>query len=111
MNNKNIFLTQKDQNIDTKDISGKITYTSILEAIPENKHDKPIEDWKQNYKTEWRWRFLKDKERHVVEISYINRDKKQRMYYSKYGDWTEDVLIPPECDKLVVKEFYVYTKN
>lgn len=111
MDNKNIFLSQTDQSTDNNDIAGKITYTNIIEEIPKNKLTKQIKNWEKQYKTEWRWRFLKDKERRVVEISYINRDTKQRMYFNKYGNWTKDVLIPQECDVLVYEEYYVYTNE
>jgi hypothetical protein len=113
MENQNIFLSQSDnienKNINNNDISGKITYTNIVESIPiANRFNKPIVDWQKKYKVEWRWRFLKDGQRHVVEISYIKKENKDRLYFNKYGQWTKQD-IGPEYDHLVVKEYYVYT--
>ena len=113
MNNKNtnIFLSQTDKSTESNDISGKITFTSIIESIPEGKLEKPIADWKDKYNTEWRWRFLKDKDRHVAEISYINKNSKDRLYFNRFGEWTKKVQVPKECDQFVVKEYYVYANN
>lgn len=115
MKNQNIFLSQTDpdSNIgggkDNIDISGKITYTSVIESIPENKLEKPIPEWQTKYKVEWRWRFLKDGQRHVVEISYVDKKNiKDRLYFNKYGQWIKQ-NIGPEYDQFVVKEYYVYT--
>ncbi len=104
MNNHNIFLTQSSG---SNDISGKMTYTTILESIPENKVETPIPNWENEYQTEWRWRFMKDKERHIVEIS--KRDKgDKRLYFNKYGEWVKR-NIDESLDKFVVKEYYAYT--
>ncbi|MCJ7637943.1 MAG: hypothetical protein MUO21_10680 [Nitrososphaeraceae archaeon] len=108
MNNHNIFLTHSSGN-ETNDISGKITYTNILESIPENKLEKPIPNWEKEYNTEWRWRFMKDKERHIVEISKRNKGE-PRLYYNKYGDWVRR-KIDESCNKFVVSEYYVYTAS
>jgi hypothetical protein len=115
MKNQNIFLSQEGGtenqtgNGDNTDITGKITYTSIIESIPESKSEKPISNWEQKYKVEWRWRFLKDGKRHVVEISYVNKKNiKDRLYFNKYGQWVKQD-IGSEYDKFVVKEYYVYT--
>ena len=50
-NNSSIFMSQNETN--DNDIAGKITYTNIINTIPEEKLDKPIIDWKKKYKTEW----------------------------------------------------------
>jgi hypothetical protein len=112
MNNKNIFLSQTDKSTESSnDISGKITYTDILKSIPSGKLEKPLDNWKDKYLTEWRWRFLKDKERHVVEISHMNKNKLDRLYFNRFGVWTKDATISTECDVLVMKEYYVYTNT
>lgn len=107
---KNIFISTSHSDKD-KSIANKITYTNIIESIPENKLEKPLDNWQKKYDYEWRWRFLKDKERHVVEISKYDKNKKTRLYYNKFGEWTKDIIISPECDKFVVKEYYVYTNE
>ncbi|GAG94663.1 unnamed protein product [marine sediment metagenome] len=80
MGENNIFV-QQNTDFDT-DISGKITYTSIIESIPETSVKEPISDWKKKYKKEWRWRFIKLNKRLVVEISYIDNDSNERMYFN-----------------------------
>ncbi|ARF09578.1 hypothetical protein Indivirus_1_201 [Indivirus ILV1] len=105
MENHNIFLTQSS-NTDNN-ISGKISYTSVIESIPENKLNSPISNWEKDYNTEWRWRFMKDNERHIVEISKKNKGE-SRLYYNKYGEWVVR-NIDDSYDKFVVKEYYVYT--
>jgi|688.fasta_scaffold446246_2 hypothetical protein len=107
-----IFISQHDSNTNS-DISGKITYTSIFNSIPENKVNKQIENWKNKYKTEWRWRFLKiklpeNKERFVAEISYTLYNSDKRLYINKYGNWIER-HVDPIYDKYVVEEYYVYS--
>lgn len=114
MDTKNIFISQSEA--DDNDISGKITYTEILDSMPHNKMEKPINDWKKTYSTEWRWRFLrftvvdndKEIEKYVVEISYIKYNSIKRVYFNRYGQWvTRDV--DQIYDKFVEKEYYVYT--
>ena len=109
----NVFVTQSE--MDT-DISGKLTYTCILDSIPENKLDKPITDWQKTYKTEWRWRFLElyyefgdtTRKKTVVEISKQTGNK--RLYMNRYGDWVERT-VDPVFDKFVIQEYYVYTSS
>ena len=112
MENHNIFLTQSsgpNNKINNNDgLSGKITYTNIVESIPiANRFNKPIVDWQKKYKVEWRWRFLKDKDRHVVEISKRNKGE-ERLFFNKHGQWVSQ-NIGKSCDKFVTKEYYVYT--
>lgn len=122
----NIFVSQNE--IENKDISGKVTYTNIMNTIPENKLDKPIPDWRKKYKTEWRWRFLKligfsggkssssesnkvkKTERYVVEISFIKNNSNKRMYFNRFGQWVERE-VDPIFDNFVEKEYYIYTNN
>jgi hypothetical protein len=101
----NIFIPQTDT---SDDISGKLTYTSILESIPENKVNNPIQNWQTKYKTEWRWRFLKFDNRHVVEISYLDRNSNVRMYFNKYGKWVNE-SVAKVYNQYIDKEYYAYT--
>lgn len=105
MSENSIFISQNE--IDD-DISGKLTYTNILETIPDNKMEKRLDNWKNKYKTEWRWRFLKFDDRHVVEISYIDSTSSKRLYFNKFGEWvTRDV--PIMYDQYIDKVYYAYT--
>lgn len=104
----NIFESPDDETINN--ISGKLTYTNVMEIIPENYVTKQIENWKNEYSSEWRWRFLKFNGRSIVEISYINTDN-IRMFCDKYGNWIDNVIIDDKYDKYVVEVYYVYVKN
>ena len=108
MDLSNIFISQNESI--NNDISGKLTYTSILESIPENKLEKPLENWNNKYKTEWRWRFLRIKyqniERYVVEISYTSNNK--RLYFNRFGEWVERD-VDQLYDQFVEKIYYVYS--
>ena len=104
----NIFASSDINSSD--DISGKLTYTNIMEIIPENYVINPINDWFTKYDTEWRWRFLKFNGRFVVELSYKNINNKNRRFCDKYGEWVDNVNIDHNYDKYVVEEYYVYTK-
>ena len=108
MDGINIFV-QQNTDFDT-DISGKITYTSIIESIPETSIKEPISDWKKKYKKEWRWRFIELNKRLIVEISHIENDSNERMYFNRYGEWLHRE-IDPVYDKYVKEEYYYYTKN
>jgi hypothetical protein len=113
MNKNQIFVTQSESN--SSDIAGKITYTHIMNSIPENKVDKPIENWQGKYETEWRWRFLKIKtddgrDKDVIEISYVKKNSSKRVYFNRYGSWVER-LIDPLFDQFVEKEYYVYSSS
>lgn len=112
MNNLNDIFVSQNQD-EKNDIAGKITYTDILESIPGDKLDKPIENWNSIYKTEWRWRFLKltyknklRSERYVLEISYVTNN--QRYYFNRFGEWVKRD-VDPQYDYFVDKEYYVYT--
>lgn len=101
---KDIFVRQEESN----DISGKITVTNILEMMPGDTLKKPIPNWENEYKTEWRWRFLDlTPEKQVLELSYITNG--QRLYFNRYGQWVER-NIDPIYDKYVKDEYYFYTK-
>lgn len=106
MSENSIFISQNE--IDDDDISGKLTYTNILETIPNSKLETPIVEWQKNHKTEWRWRFLKFDNRHVAEISYVDRIANKRLYFNKHGEWVERV-VSPVYDPYVDKIYYVYT--
>jgi len=103
-----IFLSQNDSN----DISGKITYTDILESIPENKLEERLDGWEKLYETEWRWRFLEipnqGTTRNVIEISYLRKKSNKRIYFNKYGEWVKRD-VDPIFDQYIKKVYYVYT--
>lgn len=111
--NSSVFISQHEEN--DYDIDNKITYTEILNSIPSNKTENQILDWKNIYATEWRWRFLKFKvyennkeiEKHIVEISYLQNNSDERIYFSKYGEWVNR-FIDPLFDQFVEKQYYVY---
>lgn len=105
MDTNSIFISNNE--ID-KNINGKITYTSILESIPPTKVEIPITNWQDKYNTEWRWRFLNDTIRQVVEISYIKKNYDKRIYFTKNGEWSERKL-QDNYDQFVTKQYYVYT--
>ena len=105
MSENSIFISQNE--IDD-DISGKLTYTNILETIPNNKQEKTMAEWQKNYKTEWRWRFLKFDGRHVAEISFVDRKSDKRLYFNKFGQWVER-NVASVYDQYVDKIYYVYT--
>lgn len=108
-----IFMTQSEQN--TTDIAGKITYTNIMNSIPESKVDKPIKNWQDKYETEWRWRFLNiktvdNKEKDVVEISYLKKNSQKRIYFNRYGQWVSKE-VDSSFDQFVEKEYFVYSNK
>jgi len=110
MDPNSVFISQSEANKNT-DISGKLTYTSIIESIPENKLENQIQDWNKKYNTEWRWRFLRiNKERHVAEISYLKYNSNKRMYFNRFGEWVERE-VDPIYDQFVEKQYFVYTNN
>jgi len=94
---------------DDNDISGKLTYTIVMESIPDNKLTKPIKDWHKQYVTEWRWRFLDINERKIVEISYLKYNSK-RMYVNKYGEHVSS-QVSKAFDQFVTEEYYVYATS
>ena len=105
-----IFISQSSGS--SKDISGKITFTNIMNVIPKDNYDKPQDNWRKHNKTEWRWRFLEipsEKNiRKVIEISYMKPDSNKRIYFNRYGDWVERD-IDPIFDQFVTKQHYYYT--
>jgi hypothetical protein len=110
MDQNSIFISQNENSKDS-DLSGKITYTSFLETIPHDKRENPLLNWKNKYKTEWRWRFLLlkgDKNRDVIEISYIKNNSDKRIYINKYGVWVERV-VDPIFDQFVKQQYFYYT--
>ena len=108
MMNKNVFLKRDSDLVDS--ISKKVTYTSILETVPDDSTETELKDWKKLGKTEWRWRFLElDGGRSSVEISFLTSNKhKPRMYFNDSGDWVERD-VSPMYDKYVVKTLYYYS--
>lgn len=109
MDPQNIFLPQEEINTD---LNGKLSYTSIKESIPHNSLKNPIKNWREKYKIEWRWRFLKfhdatQKEKFVWELSTINRDANVRSYLHPGGGFVfRDV--DPRYDNYVVEQYYYY---
>lgn len=95
----------------TEDISGKLTYTNVMEIIPETYVTEPLKDWTMKYDTEWRWRFLKFNGRFVVEVSHKHANNKHRMFCDKFGQWVNNIIIDPTYDKYVVESYYVYTNT
>ena len=103
--NASIFLTQHS---DTKDLSYKVSYTNIIEAIPEDKVTKRLFGWEKIFNKEYRWRILEFNNKKVAEISYMNCNG-PRVYFTKEGEWgTRDV--PCIYDSYVIEEFFYYTK-
>ena len=98
----NIFMTTN-----TEDITGKITYTNILETMPKQTLSTPLKNWESSKLTEWRWRFLKFNGRHTVEISYMVYNSPNRYYFTKDGKWIIS-KVPEVYNNYVTKEFYYY---
>lgn len=104
-----IFVSQSE--LDKNNISGKITYTNIMEFIPPKHRNDRISDWDEAYKTEWRWRFLMFPNNKLkIEISYITRNNPNRYYFNKYGKWVIK-KIDPLYEQLVLKDYYYYSKK
>lgn len=106
INTNSIFITKSELD-STSDISGKITYTSVMEIIPHDSTSNPLVNWEEKGKIEWRWRFLKFNNKTMVEISY-KKPFEDRLYFNKNGQWVERD-IPDIYDQCVVKSFYYYT--
>ena len=114
MDPNSIFITQSEIN-KMNGTYGKITYTNILDTIPENSVEFPLKEWKHKHKTEWRWRFLKlPDDRLIVEISYVTTDIdnnfKNRVYFNKKGNWVHRE-VDPIYDNYVVKQYYYYSSD
>lgn len=104
-----IFITQDEINR-SSDIAKKITYTNVMETIPENSSESPLDGWKDERKTEWRWRFMEFANNHkTVEISYMPYNGK-RKYFNRNGEWVERD-ISEIYDEYVIKEYYYYSVN
>ncbi len=87
-------------------MTGKLTYTNILETIPKKSQKQPTPDWKKDYSYEWRWRFLEMKGKYILELSRQDRDD-NRMYFNKYGEWVKK-KVNSLYDNYVVEEYYYY---
>lgn len=106
INTNSIFITQTEFG---NNCINKITLTDIMETIPKNRSEKPMENWSDHKKIEWRWRFLKlPNDKQIVEISYIESKNKDRIYFNKSREWVKRI-VDPVYDQFVVKEFYYYT--
>ena len=107
-NENNIFISSKEMD-DHVDICGKITYTSVLETIPENSSEVPMKNWQNVYSKEWRWRFLKlSNNKLTVEISYLDKNDMNRLYFNRYGKWVQR-NVDPIFDNYVIREHYYYS--
>ncbi len=104
---QSIFITNSEDDSESKDISGRVTATCVLTTIPENATVDKMENWEDTMGTEWRWRFLEYDNRRTVEISFVKRESPIRKYYNRYGEWVERD-VPKEYDQHVVKTFYYY---
>ena len=100
-----IFITNSENQ--SEDMSGKLTATCVLNTIPEQAVIEKVNNWKNKYNTEWRWRFLEFSDKRTVEISYQKVDDDTRLYYNKFGEWVHRE-VPSEYDEYVVKTFYYY---
>jgi hypothetical protein len=106
VNPNSIFVSQNEVYGDH--INGKITFTNVVETIPECSSESPLPGWKKTKNIEWRWRFLDLPDgRHTVEISFLKTDGKSRIYFNKDGQWVSR-FVHPIYDKYVTKEFYYY---
>lgn len=105
-----VFMTRTELEKKDNDISGKITFTNVLDTIPPESVEIPLEEWSN--KTEWRWRFMKfANERTTVEISYKPNEMKEeqaRIYFNRKGEWVKR-KVPDIYNEYVVKEYYYYS--
>lgn len=108
MASSNIFLSRDEMN-KYNDLSGKVTYTNIIETIPRGATETQINDWKNIYSTEWRWRFLTFVNKKVVEISYMSNNSDKRIYFNKHGEFVER-NVDKIFDEYVEKQYFYYTK-
>jgi len=102
-----VFL-KKDDLPGSDTVDGKLSMTNIFEVIPENATNKPLDNWRERCKSEWRWRFLKFNNKQSVEISCLHYNTDKRLYINKKGEWVHR-KVDPIFDKFVIKEFYYYT--
>ena len=109
MDTNSIFISQNEMYKDN-DISGKITYTSIMETIPETKTKIKIDNWQKKYTTEWRWRFFDLKGRKLIEISKMEPNK-ERMYMENTGKWIKYTLVSPAWDRFLIESKYCYISS
>lgn len=108
----NVFVPQKksDMEPNSDDISGKITYTNIIESLPETHRIEPMDNWREQGLTEWRWRFLDIEGRKVVEISGLRPNENQRLYFNKHCQWIKRD-VDPVFDKYVKEVYYCYANE
>ena len=110
MSKNNIFVSQNTLT-DINDISGKITYTNIMDLIPNGNTEKKLNNWEHQYTTEWRWRFLElPEDRITIEMSFIKNDNKDRIYFNRYGQWVNR-YVDPIYDNYVTKQYYYYSNS
>ncbi len=104
-----IFITQSEVDRESKDLSGHLTETNILNTIPTNSSDSPLENWEAAGKSEWRWRFMEFMNKNTVEISY-KKPNEPRLYFNRHGEWiARDV--PKIYDEYVTRQYYVYSSS
>jgi hypothetical protein len=105
---ESIFITQDDDG--QNDLSKKITFTNVMETIPQNSTEVASINWKEERKTEWRWRFMEFSNNHkIVEISYQTYNS-DRHYFNKFGNWVKRD-IPNVYNNYVIKEYYYYSNE
>jgi hypothetical protein len=104
MEDNSIFMTQYDDNINN------ITFTNVIDTLPEGHTEIKDKNWKHYDKIKWRWRFLKFYNKSVVEISYKYPSDTKRYYFSKSGNWVHRD-IPKEYNQFIVKKIYYYAIN
>lgn len=104
---QSIFITQ-DSNILQQ--NNKVTFTNIMDIIPDTSTQQPMIDWEKLNKIEWRWRFLKFDDKHVVEISYKLPDLTKRMYFNKNEEWVIRE-VPSDYDIYVYDQYFYYTDH
>ncbi len=105
-----IFISQSEMN-HYNGVAEKISYTNVLETIPEGSFPHRVLNWRKMKKIEWRWRFLElPNGKFTVEISRLSYDEDKRLYFNKYGRWVyRDV--DPIYDQYVKKECYCYSDD
>jgi hypothetical protein len=88
-----------DDNLNTK--------TDILKTIPEEKVTVQVKDWQKIFKWEWRWRFMRFRNKTVAEISKQYYNNNDRYYFDLNTFVKRD--ISPIYDDYVTETYYVYT--
>lgn len=105
LKSSSIFLTLNSESVE--DVP---TYTTVLNSVPKGGTELQLLDWiSKGYKREWRWRFLKlPDNRRTVEISYINSNNSNRMYFNKNSQWVERD-VSEVYDQFVNQILYYYS--